>query len=83
MATATVEAGRVGAPPSSLAGAGAVGAQLIEAARRFGPQGEGAIEGVHTDYTRVALDVHAGAQFARFEGCRGLPLDEAWTSWKV
>ena len=45
-------------------------AELMEAARRFGAQGEGAIEGVVGDYRRVALDEHGGARFAPFGWCR-------------
>ena len=42
----------------------------MEAARRFGTQGEGAIEGEVGDYRRVKLDAHGGARFARFDWCR-------------
>ena len=43
----------------------------VVTARRFGDQGEGAIEGVVGDYRRVALDEHGGARFALFGWCRG------------
>ena len=78
--TSVVDGADSGASTSRLASVGASGAfALMEAARRFGAQGEGAIEGVHTDYTRVALDMHGGARFARFSECRGgLPsVDDA------
>jgi hypothetical protein len=44
-------------------------ALLTEAATRFGPQGEGAIEGVFTDYVATALEDHVGGKFGRFAGC--------------
>ena len=70
--TATAEGPDLGASASRRAGVGATGAAaLMEAARRFGSQGEGAIEGVVGDYRRVALDAHGGERFARFRWCHG------------
>ena len=60
-----------GASASRRVGVGATeAAALMEAALRFGTQGEGAIEGVVGDHRRVALDAHA-ARFALFGWCRG------------
>ena len=80
LATGAVKGDGVGGAPLGQAGAGAASAAaLMEAARRFGPQGEGAIEGVFTDYLRVALDAHGGARgrlggerFERFDECRAV-----------
>ena len=70
--TAAVEDPDPGASASRRVGVGATGAAaLMEAALRFGTQGEGAIEGVVGDYRRVALDAHGGGRFALFGWCRG------------
>ena len=54
--TAAIEGPDPGTSASRRVGVGATGtAALMEAARRFGAQGEGAIEGVAGDYRRVAL----------------------------
>ena len=44
------------------------GVEKLREAREFGKQGEGAIEGVYTDYLRHALNDHVGGRFTRFDG---------------
>ena len=52
-------------------GAGGGGASAREAAAaRFGSQGEGAIEGVYTEYIVGALGEHGSTRFNRFSHCR-------------
>ena len=55
--------------PAQPAGAGARSAAELGAAAGFGPQGEGAIEGVYTDYAVGALGEHDGSRFTRFWHC--------------
>ena len=52
-------------------------ALLTEAAKRFGEQGEGAIEGVFTDYLRGHLGAHMKGKFARFAGCGSTQADRS------
>ena len=58
--------------PRSLAApsVGSRGAGVREAAAaKFGAQGEGAIEGVYTEYIVGALGQHTGTRFSRFLNC--------------
>ena len=49
---------------------GSRGAGVREAASaKFGTQGEGAIEGVYTEYIVGALGQHTGTRFNRFSNC--------------
>jgi len=58
-------------------GAGGGGASAREAAAaRFGSQGEGAIEGVYTEYIVGALGEHGGTRFNRFSHCREEEVEE-------
>lgn len=54
----------------STPGAGGRGAGVREAASaKFGTQGEGAIDGVYTEYIVDALGQHTGMRFNRFSHC--------------
>ena len=65
------EAAALGAGDRSITpGAGGGGVSAREAAAaRFGSQGEGAIEGVYTEYIVGALGEHGGTRFSRFSHC--------------
>ena len=57
--------GSLAAPSVGSRGAGVREA----AAAKFGAQGEGAIEGVYTEYIVGALGQHTGTRFNRFSNC--------------
>ena len=57
--------GSLAAPSIGSRGAGVREA----AAAKFGAQGEGAIEGVYTEYIVGALGQHTGTRFNRFSNC--------------
>ena len=51
-------------------GSASVSAHGAASSAGFGPQGEGAIEGVYLDYRREHLDAHAApSPYNRFESC--------------
>ena len=55
-------------------GVSATGAASKVPGTAFGPQGEGAIEGVVGDYITAGLHAHGGFRFSRWQGC---PMDKA------
>ena len=55
---------------AQLAGAGEHGPAEVGTAAGYGSQGEGAIDGVYTDYVVGALGEHGTGRFAKFGPCR-------------